>query len=78
MAVERLAPIITDADTSRNLRWQHDMAGNPTKLLVWKIEATSSHGLQFYAYMQSGEAFMVDGVGVYMQAMISILYGTVR
>jgi len=61
VALERLAPIITDADTSRNLRWQHDVAGDPTKLLVWKIEATSSHGLQFYAYMQPGEAFMVVG-----------------
>ena len=58
-ALECLALIITDADTSRNLRWQHDVVGDPTKLLVWKIEATSSHGLQFYAYMQPGEAFMV-------------------
>jgi hypothetical protein len=28
MALERLAPIITDADTSRNLHWQHDMVLN--------------------------------------------------
>ncbi len=28
---------------------------------MWKIEATSSPGLQFYAYMQPGEAFMVVG-----------------
>jgi hypothetical protein len=61
MALERLALIITDADTSRNLRWQHDVAGDPTKFSVWKIEATSSHGLQVYAYMQPGEAFMVVG-----------------
>ena len=46
---------------SRNLRWQRDMAGDPTKLSVWKIEARSSHGLQFYACMQPGEAFMVVG-----------------
>ena len=61
LALERLALIIMDVDTSRNLCWQHDVAGDPTKLLVWKIEATSSHGLQFYAYMQPGEAFMVVG-----------------
>jgi hypothetical protein len=61
MALERLALLMTDADTSRNLRWQHDAAGDPTKLSVWKIEATSSLGLQFYAYMQPGEAFMVVG-----------------
>jgi hypothetical protein len=42
MALERLAPLMTDADTSRNLRWQQDAAGDPTKLSVWKIEATSS------------------------------------
>ena len=29
MALERLAPLMTDADTSRNLRWQHDAAGDP-------------------------------------------------
>ena len=61
MALEHLAPIITDADTSRNLRWQQSVAGDATKLALWKIEATSSPGLQFYAYMQPGEAFMVVG-----------------
>jgi len=30
MALECLASIITDADTSRNLCWQHDVAGDPT------------------------------------------------
>ncbi len=59
MALERLAPIITDVDTSRNLRWQQAVAGDPTKLSVWKIEATSSPGPPFYAYMQHGESFMV-------------------
>jgi len=54
-ALERLAPIMTDADTSRNLRWQH------AKIATWKIEATSSPGLQFYACMQPGKAFMVLG-----------------
>jgi hypothetical protein len=61
MALERLAPIITDADTSRNLRWQQSVAGDATKLALWKIDATSSPGLQFYAYMQPSEAFMVVG-----------------
>jgi len=60
-ALERLAPIIMDADTSRNLRWQKSVAGDATRLALWKIEATSSPGLQFYAYMQPGEAFMVVG-----------------
>ena len=31
------------------------------KTSLWKIEATSSPGFQFYAYMQPGEAFMVVG-----------------
>ena len=61
MALERLAQIITDADTSRNLCWLKAVAGDATKLALWKIEATSSPGLQFYAYMQPGEAFMVAG-----------------
>jgi hypothetical protein len=30
-----------------------------TKLTTWKLEAIASPGLQFYAYMQPGEAFMV-------------------
>jgi hypothetical protein len=61
MALKRLAPFMMDADTSRNLRWQEAVAGDATKLALWKIEATSSTGLQFYAYMQPGEAFMVVG-----------------
>ena len=61
MALKPLAPIITDVDTPRNLRWQQAVAGDATKLAVWKIEATSSPSLQFYAYMQPGEAFMVIG-----------------
>jgi hypothetical protein len=60
-ALERLAPIITDADTSRNLRWQQSVAGDATSIALWKTEATSLSGLQFYAYMQPGEAFMVVG-----------------
>jgi len=60
-ALERLAPIMTDADMSRNLQWQQAVQGDNTKLAMWKIEATSSPGLQFYAYMQPGEAFMVLG-----------------
>ena len=70
MALERLAPIITDADTSRNLRWQQSVSGDATKLALWKIEATSSPGLQFYAYMQPGEVFMV--VGHSMSSIYSI------
>ena len=59
LALERLAPIMTYADTSRNLRWQQTMAGYATKLTMWKMEAKSSPGLQFYAYMQPGKFFMV-------------------
>jgi hypothetical protein len=61
MALERLAPIITDADTSRNLRWQQSVTGDATKLALWKIESTSFPCLQFYAYMQPGEVLMVVG-----------------
>jgi hypothetical protein len=61
MALKHLAPIITDADTSRNLRWQWAVEGDVTKLATWKLKATASPGLQFYAYMQPGEAFMVVG-----------------
>jgi len=60
-ALERLAPIMTDADTSRNLRWQQAVQGDNAKIATWKIEATSFPGLQFYACMQPGEAFMVLG-----------------
>jgi len=61
-ALERLAPIMTDADTSRNLQWQQAVQGDNAKIAMWKIEATSSPGLQFYAYMhQPGEALMVLG-----------------
>jgi hypothetical protein len=59
MALERLALIITDVDTSRNLRWQQAVAGDAAKLTMWKTEATSSPGLQFYTYMQPGESFVV-------------------
>jgi hypothetical protein len=52
---------MTDADTSRNLWWQQAVQGDNAKIATWKIEATSSPGLQFYAYMQPGEAFMVLG-----------------
>jgi len=53
-ALERLEPIMTDADTSRNLRWQQAVQGDNTKTAAWKIEATSSPGLQFYAYATLG------------------------
>jgi hypothetical protein len=61
-SLARLAPIMTDADTARNLRWQQDVAGDKTKNEVWKVEATSLPGLQFYAYMQPGNPFLVVGV----------------
>jgi hypothetical protein len=52
---------MTDADTACNLRWQQDVAGDKTKNEVWKVEATSLPGLQFYAYMQPGNPFLVVG-----------------
>jgi hypothetical protein len=57
--LERLAPIKTDADTGRSLRWQRKVDGDATKLASWKIEAMAFLGLQFCAYMQPGEAFVV-------------------
>jgi hypothetical protein len=60
-ALERLAPLLSDADTARNLRWQQEVDGDKTKLAIWKLEATGASGLQFYAYMQPGEAFLVLG-----------------
>ena len=52
---------MTDADTARNLRWQREVDGDKNKLAVWKLKAMGSAGLQFYAYMQPGEAFLVLG-----------------
>ncbi len=60
-ALERLAPLMTDADTARHLRWQREVDGDKNKLAAWKLEATGSAGLQFYAYVQPGEAFLVLG-----------------
>jgi hypothetical protein len=50
-----------DADTARNLRWQREVDGDKNNIAVWKLEATGSAGLQFYAYMQPGEAFLMLG-----------------
>ena len=50
-ALDRLAPLLSDADTARNLRWQREVNGDNTKLPRWRLEATGSSGLQFYAYM---------------------------
>jgi hypothetical protein len=61
MALERLALVMADADTARNLRWQWEVGGDLTKLTTWKLKATASPGLQFFAYMQPGEAFLVVG-----------------
>jgi hypothetical protein len=60
-ALERLASFMTNADTSRSLRWQRNVNGDATKLAAWKVEATAIPGLQFFAYMQPGEAFLVVG-----------------
>ena len=60
-ALERMASSMTDADTARNLRWQRAVNGETTKMATWKIEATAAHGLQFFAYMQPGEAFVMMG-----------------
>ena len=60
-ALECLAPLMTDADTAQNLRWQREVDGDKNKLAAWKLEATGNAGLQFYAYMQPGEAFLVLG-----------------
>ncbi len=35
--------------------------GDLTKLTTWKLKATASPGLQFFAYMQPGEAFLLVG-----------------
>ena len=60
MALKHLAPIITDADNSRNLSWQQAVAGDATKLATWKIEATASPGLQFFAYMLVRHSWWLD------------------
>ena len=70
-ALERLAPFMTDANTARNLRWQREVDGDKTKLVTWKLEATGSAGLQFYAYMQPGEVFLVVGHS------LSCIYSTI-
>ncbi|KAL3779917.1 hypothetical protein ACHAW5_009799, partial [Stephanodiscus triporus] len=61
--LERLAPLLTDADTARNLRWQRDVDGDKKKLAIWKMEATGSSGLQFYAYMQPGAEAAAEARG---------------
>jgi hypothetical protein len=61
MALKRLALVTVDADTARNLRWQQEVGRDVTKLTTWKLKATASPGLQFFAYMQPGEAFLVVG-----------------
>jgi hypothetical protein len=35
--------------------------GDAAKIAAWKLEATALPGLQFFAYMQPGEAFLVVG-----------------
>jgi hypothetical protein len=48
-ALEHLASCMTDADTSRSLRWQQNVNRDATKLAAWKVEAMALPGLQFYA-----------------------------
>jgi hypothetical protein len=52
---------MTDADTARSLRWQREVEGDANKLASWKIEASAVTGLQFYAYLQPDEAFLIVG-----------------
>jgi hypothetical protein len=49
MALDCLALVMADADTARNLRRQREVDGDAAKLTTWKLEATASPGLQFYA-----------------------------
>ena len=60
-ALARLQHTMTDASTSRNLRWQKETKGETAKLAIFKVEATSLPNLQFFAFMQPGEAFIVLG-----------------
>ena len=70
-ALECLTSCMTNADTSyQSLRWQCYVNGDATKLAAWKVEATAIPGLQFFAYMQPGEAFLVVG------HTLSIIYST--
>jgi hypothetical protein len=69
-ALKRLAPVMTDADISKNLCWQWEVDRDANKLTTWKLKATASPGLQLYAYMQPGEAFM--GVGHSMSTIYSM------
>ncbi len=52
---------MTNADTSRSLCWQRNVNEDAIKLDAKKVEATALPGLQFFPYMQSGEAFLVVG-----------------
>ena len=69
-ALARLSNVMTDTDTARNLRWQAATNGEAAKVDVWKCEAASVPGLQFYAYMQPGDPFLVIGHS------LSIIYST--
>jgi hypothetical protein len=61
---------MNDADTSCSLRWQLDVDGDSTKINVFKLEAASVPGLQFFAYMLPGDTFLVVGHSM------SIIYAT--
>jgi hypothetical protein len=65
-ALNRLSHQMTDADMARNLRWQREVNGETAKIDVWKVEAASLPGLQFYAYMQPGDPFLVVGHSLFI------------
>jgi hypothetical protein len=49
-ALARLSNVMTDTDTARNLKWQATTYGEAAKIDVWKCEAASIPGQQFYAF----------------------------
>ncbi len=69
-ALARLANTMTDTNTARNLKWQAATNGEAAKVDMWKCEAAPLPGLQFYAYMQPGDPFLVMGHS------LSIIYST--
>ena len=61
---------MTDADTARSLKWQVGVNGDAAKSEVFKVEAWSQPGLQFFAFMQPGDPFLVVG------HFVSVIYST--
>ena len=69
-ALDRLSHVMTDADTARSLKWQAGVNGDAATSEVFKVEAWSQPGLQFFAFMQPGDPFLVVGHSV------SVIYST--